>query len=707
MARRRTISDYSITAAISSLIIGSSDNSIRQKVLIPSLFIFLSISSSILLCGSFIAETCISVAGILVLSLALLSLPLVYCNALKADTGGTNLFSKADVMRISALLFSALLCSLLVCARIRSLTAEDSLEPGIRSFTAKVESVTRKRYRLDAIIQFHPCERGLHSADDMGWHRDIAHITNGWIRPGDVIQFSGKPIAVTMKGADSSSFSRSLLLQGIRHVFYLDAGSIAVKRACTSLREKLRERLAARCDALFEAKTSSMVKALYFGNQDYIDKGTMYDFKRAGVLHILSASGHDVGVVAGVTMLMLGLVRVNRKIIMTAAALAVFLYLYLTDMPVSLLRSCIMFFIYAGQRIFDRDVNIFNALFLSAAIIAMAYPHEVYSLGFQLSYGATIGILLFHGAYRKTFSWLPAALAASLALTTAAQILVLPLLLVRVGEINLAGLLSNIVVVPLMSLLLLASLAANASPIGVAAACAARVTDMIYHLNGYVVSFLSGLNCHFYVKAAGPALIAAFSLLTLPLVPGLRRLRIAFLSVLAAVVVAWISLGAEGAGDRGGTTALRHGHGVLLLIKNGQRLSVIGDLPGKRQLEVVRREIVSAACRDVSLYILHPDYQNIAGYTYLIKHLAVRKCYLSDGFRVRTYMRRFFDILERDEVELIMHDCYSGSLAGESGNRGRPEECACSRYRWISAETRSGQVHWFFKKNGIRYLTLH
>jgi len=709
LARRGLTSDFPVEIAITNLIFGSADNTLRQKIFIPSFFIFLSISSSILLCCSYLIEARISGAGLLLLSAASISLPLVFYNALKADTGETNRFSRSDALRILALLSSALICSFLVCARIRSQLADDPAKFGTTAFTARVERVIQKRYRLNAVILFRPCKGGsdASSADNNRWHRGAAYVTGGSLRPGDVIQFTGKPVAVKMHDGDSSSRSRSLLLQNIRHIFYLDEGSIRVMRTCTSHREKLRELLAAKCDALFERETSSMVKALYFGNQDYIDKRTMHDFKRAGVLHILSASGHDVGVVAGATIFMLGLLRINRKIIMAAAALVIFLYLYVTDMPVSLLRSCIMFFMFAVQRILDRDVNIFNALFMSAAVIAMVYPHEIYSLGFQLSYGATLGILLLYGLYRKTLSWLPAVIAGSLALTISAQFLVLPLLLVRVGELNLAGLLSNIIVVPLMSLLLLVSLAANAVPIGIAAAYAARAADIIYSMNGFIVRFLSGLNCHFYGETAGPALITAFCLLAVPLVPRLHGLRIMSLSIVAAIALAWLSLSAHGPDEQSNVTAIRHGHGTLILIKDRPTLSVIGDIPERRQIEPVRRMIASASCRDVSLHILHPDYHNMSGYTYLIKQLTVRRCYVSGGFKVRKYTRRFFDILERDEVELIIHDCGAGAGPDGAADGSGPAEYACGRYQRISANGYTGTIDGSSKKNGIRYLTLH
>jgi hypothetical protein len=366
-----------------------------------------------------------------------------------------------------------------------------------------------------------------------------------------------------------------------------------------------------------------------------------------------------------------------------------------------------MFFMYAAQRLLDREANIFNALFLSAAVILMIFPHEIYSLGFQLSYGATLGILLFHSIYRKTLSWLPAIIANSLALTISAQILVLPVLLIQVSEINLVGLLSNIIVVPLMSLILLVSLAANALPIDVVAAYAAQAADAIYNLNLSIVRFISGLNGHFYVETVGPALIAAFCLLAIPLVPRLRGIQIMSLLILVATAVAWLTLGVCGNVRQDDITAIRHRQGTLLLVKNGITLSVIGELPEKPQIDLVQREISIAACREVNLHITNPDYRNITGYTYLLKQLPVRRCYLSGGFKVRKYTRRFFDVLERDRAELIIHDCGPDIISGETADSRWLPEQICGLYQRITAGGGPVPIKGFYKKKGIRYLTLH
>lgn len=413
-----------------------------------------------------------------------------------------------------------------------------------------------------------------------------------------------------------------------------------------------------------------------------------------------------VGVIAAIPLFLLGIIRVNRRIIMAAAVIAVFLYMYMTDMPVCLLRSCIMFFMYAAQRIAGREVNIFNTFFLSGAAILFLFPHEIFGLGFQLSYGATLGILLFHGSYRKTLSWLPGFISNPLALTIAAQLLIIPVLLVRLNELNLAGLLSNIIVVPLMSLLLVASLAAHAlsivSGIGL---WAGRAVDLVYGLCGMIVEFMSGLDGHFYVAAAGPALIAAFCLLAAPLVPGLRARRMASLLVAAAVAIAWLSLGIPGMA-RDSVIVVRHDAGACMVLKKGATLSIAGQVPDRAFANDLLKIISASSPREVELHITDPDYRNMAGYGLLMKRLPVRRCYLAGGFRVRGYTRRFFDILERDGTELVIPEGVS-SAAHE--NKAAPMESVghISRlYRAVAAGGTPPPVDGA-KKMKIQYLTLH
>ena len=425
-----------------------------------------------------------------------------------------------------------------------------------------------------------------------------------------------------------------------------------------------------------------------------------------GVLHILSASGLHVAVVAAIPLFLFGLLRINRKATVLAAAATVALYLYLTDMPVSLLRACLMFFLFTAQRVMDRKGNVFNALFLSAAALLALFPGEIYSLGFQLSFGATLGILLFHGPYLKTMSWLPRPVAGPLAVTISAQVLVLPILLRQVGEVNLTGLASNMVVVPLMSLLLLVSLAAHAlSLVTDAAVWAGLAGDYIYLAGRWLVTHLSALNGHFYVAAAGPALAAAFCLLLLPVMPRFAGKKVMSLSVLSALIVAWLSLDA-GAAERDRITVVRHGQGTLVIVKEGTGVSLVGFPPGKDLRRRVISEIMTAGCREVTIVIPRPDYGNVAGYTALAQYLPVRRCYMGGSFRIRGYTRRFFDVMGKDGVDLVIDDLHGNGASVPGGRSDAPPERLNALYEGIVAGRPCGNARGG-KKYAVRYLTLH
>ncbi|HOT44390.1 MAG TPA: ComEC/Rec2 family competence protein [Spirochaetota bacterium] len=691
-------SKFSFSASLRELCSMCAKNSFCKKIFVPSFFICLVLGGTILIAASFYLDDRISPTGVALLAMSCAVFSPVYRNAIRFKDRPGRSFAAGNAVRAVTVLLVAGGLSAACFARMGEMLAGSGGDLRRGRWTAQVESVVEKRYYREAEICFRVMQDdGPVRKASPAVYRGLARIAGGNIGRGDTIRFLAGPVNIKARAANSSPSNRSLLMRGIHHVFYLDGRSVEVVKAEASFRDRAREALAANCDRLFNRGTSAMAKALYFGNQDYIAKTTMNDFKRAGVFHILSAGGLHVGVIAAVPLFLLGIVRVNRRIIMAVSVMAVFLYLCMTDAPVCLLRSCIMFFMYAVQRIAGREANVFNTLFLSGVVILMIYPHELFGLGFQLSYGATLGILLFHGAYRRSLSRLPGFISSPAAMTLSAQLLVLPVLMTRLNELNLAGLLSNIVVVPLMSLFLVASLAAHAlSAIAAAPGLwAGRAVNAVYGLNEAVVESLSGLDGHFYVEAVGPALAAAFCLLTAPLLPRLRSYRLVSLSVAAAAAIAWLSLGAGVRSES--VTCVRHGAGALLLVKKGGLLSIAGQAPDRGACGELMRLIALSSPRDIEIHITDPDCRNITGFTVLLKRLPVRRCYLSGSFRIRGYSRRFLDVLERDRVQLVIHE----------GHAGEDPDDICDLYRRVAAGIVPPSDAAHSKKIGMQYLTLH
>lgn len=263
-------------------------NPVAQKIFVPSLFIFLSVSAAILLACAHAVGVPAGACGAVILFLALLSAPIVYGNALRVGSGTGLSRLKGSVARAVLLLVIAVSCSVYVTARINGLLARGAPALGRGEWVAHVESVVSRRYYREAVVRFR-CRGSAGSVPGGAetWRGGAVRATSGSFGTGDTIGFAGKPVPVGDGGPSCATLSKRL--KGVQYVCYPDGGRVAVIDDAVSFREDARDRLAANCDSLFGRKTAAMVKALYFGNQDFIDKLTMQDFKRAGVFHILSA----------------------------------------------------------------------------------------------------------------------------------------------------------------------------------------------------------------------------------------------------------------------------------------------------------------------------------------------------------------------------------------------------------------------------------
>ena len=455
-------------------------------------------------------------------------------------------------------------------------------------------------------------------------------------------------------------------------------------------------KLARQCDILFNPQTSAVVKALYFGNYETIAPITVHAYRRAGVMHVLAASGLHIGIVAALPLLLLGWAGAGKKIPLIIAAAFVAIYFSITDMPVSLVRASIMFILFVIQRLAGRDAGATNALFLAAVVVAVFAPGEVYSLGFQLSFGATLGIILFHRRYRTGLSFLPSRIADFFAATIAAQVAVMPIILARLGELNLAGYAANILVVPLITCVLITSLAAQT--VFAVAGCGLSVGHAVNYMNdcaSWIVEQIAGLGGHFVVNEPTPALVIAGCLFYVSLLPVPRLRRYTPLAIIAAIAVAWIPLAGERAA-RPPVTVFRHAEGCVVTAREHDTLVIVGRAPrGKAQAAFIK-ETAAESFSAVELIAPVAEYRDLASHASLARRLPVKRCVIDSRFRMGKAARRLFDALERGGARLEIHDFHAG---------GRDD----NHYDLISIfnACASGRMRCPNKTNEARYLTLH
>jgi competence protein ComEC len=200
--------------------------------------------------------------------------------------------------------------------------------------------------------------------------------------------------------------------------------------------------------------------ALLLGNKADIDQEVLDSFSNTGAMHVLAVSGLHVGIILIIFQYILGFFSrwISRKQAILFSVILIWGFGLLSGASPSVIRAVVMFSILALGQLLSRKNNGMNNLILSAIVLLMYDPYYLFDIGFQLSYVALIGIMLFQKPIcnllrfkRKWLDWLWKGSAVGIAATIATT----PLMLYWFHQFPNYFLLSNIVVMLLGFIVLL------------------------------------------------------------------------------------------------------------------------------------------------------------------------------------------------------------------------------------------------------------
>lgn len=150
-----------------------------------------------------------------------------------------------------------------------------------------------------------------------------------------------------------------------------------------------------------------ILKAILLGDDDTLDPELKASYSSAGVSHILCVSGMHVGIIFMIINFLLkplDLFRASRIGKSVLVMLVIWLYAHITGLAPSVTRSATMFsFVTIGQ-LLRRNTNVFHSLFASMFILLVTNPLLLFEVGFQLSYLAVAGIVLFQPKLAAVYS---------------------------------------------------------------------------------------------------------------------------------------------------------------------------------------------------------------------------------------------------------------------------------------------------------------
>jgi len=212
----------------------------------------------------------------------------------------------------------------------------------------------------------------------------------------------------------------------------------------------LRERLTVIHQKTLPAPYATLLSSIVFGSQASGMPAEIKEiYKKAGVSHLLVASGMNVSILVGVCLFIVRQLNIPLGFAFLGGSLVNLIYSMIAGGGPSVLRAAIMAEIMLIGLLFERDKEVFSALALSALVILLYDPGLLFDAGFQLSFAATWALVYVAPVLaEKLKKHIPLFFATTLAVSLSPFLASIPITLFHFSQFSLIGILTNILILP-------------------------------------------------------------------------------------------------------------------------------------------------------------------------------------------------------------------------------------------------------------------
>ena len=311
-----------------------------------------------------------------------------------------------------------------------------------------------------------------------------------------------KPLQQIRNAGNPGSFDyrQYSLFQGITHQINLSANDFEIlstekKNLFRQFIFNSRSRVVKMLQQFIKGeKEQGLAEALLIGYKDDLDKNLVQSYTNTGVVHIIAISGMHLALIYGLLLILTGPLKRKKQLKWVRILLilpSLWLFTLLAGAQASVVRSAVMFTCIVFGEVLSRKASIYNTLSLSAFLLLISNPFWLWDVGFQLSYAAVLSIVVF---YKPVYNWFYIPNKSidfvwkTMAISIAAQILTTPVSLYHFHQFPVLFLFTNVVAVPLSSIILFGEIFICVfSWLAPLAKFLGRVTEIfIYWMNSYI-----------------------------------------------------------------------------------------------------------------------------------------------------------------------------------------------------------------------------
>lgn len=208
---------------------------------------------------------------------------------------------------------------------------------------------------------------------------------------------------------------------------------------------------------------SEIIGAMILGGERGISKNLQEKLNISGVRHVIAVSGSNIVIISNILMLLFLGLKAGRKKAIYLSLLSIFLFISLCAFEISAVRAGIMGSLFLVAPLFGRRSSGARTIIIAALAMLAFNPYLLFhSLGFQLSFLASLGMIYLTPSFNRWLRFIPdfkfLGLKEILSTTFSAYIFTLPVLIYNLGQISPVGILSNILILPVVSWIMITGL---------------------------------------------------------------------------------------------------------------------------------------------------------------------------------------------------------------------------------------------------------
>ena len=263
-------------------------------------------------------------------------------------------------------------------------------------------------------------------------------------------------------------YAKYLARKGIYYQSFATDEILETPKKTLTISEKIRQKRLEILNTIDGSKLpkreSEFLKGIILADRTEMDAEMVSDFSKSGLVHFLAISGTHLAIIFWLILYLLKPIfpAKFRKIPIVLSLLFIWSFTIFIDYGSSVVRSCLMITAYYSFVLLQRKPDLLHAMAIAGFAILIFDTHQVFDVGFQLSFVAVFGIFWLNEPILKNLprpkNKIQDFLFNVISVSLAAQIATLPLVIFYFHQYSFLSIVANVIIVPFSEVIIVFSL---------------------------------------------------------------------------------------------------------------------------------------------------------------------------------------------------------------------------------------------------------